>query len=159
MRRPISGPSYPVNTKSQHQVTSRRRKRRRQPVSHSHAFLGESEFELAYPKDIEFLPDGQYRWGQVDPRIRDAVEHALRVQQRAKARRNQPGYIPPSDNLGSGLLYGANTSDAISDVNLNLLDSMDVPTSPTMSLATLFGRLNPFVKIRSKGLRWKGKTF
>jgi len=65
MRRPISVQSYPVNAKSQHQVAARRRKRRRQPVSHSHAFLGECEFELAYPKDIEFLPDGQYRWGQV----------------------------------------------------------------------------------------------
>lgn len=151
MRRSISEPSYPVNAKSQHQVTARRRKRRRQPVSHSHAFLGESEFELAYPKDIEFLPDGQYRWGlEVDPRIRDAVEHALRLQQRAEARKNQPGYIPRSDNLGSALLYGANTSDAISDFNLDLLGSMDVPTSPTMSLATLFGRLNPFVKMRSK---------
>ena len=121
MRRPIGVPSYPVNAKSQHQVTARRRKRRRQPVSHSHAFFGESEFELAFPKDIKFLPDGQYRWGQVgvytsvhfcclthlellDPRIRDSVEHALRVQQRAEARKNQPGYVPPSDNLGSGLL-------------------------------------------------------
>lgn len=149
MRHLISVPSSPVNAKSQHQVTAKRRKRRRQPVSHSHAFLGESEFELAYPKDIEFLPDGQYRWGQVDPRIRDAVEHALRIQQRAKARKLQPGYIPPSDNLGSGLLYGANTSDGIPD-NLDPLDLLDVPTSPTMSLATLFGRLNPFGKMRSK---------